>query len=138
MQKKHGTFSTTQSASRRPNPQCRHFEKQMDNSQMIPSRRQSCYRSINMSKFSATQIRQRLKSALDQSAHCPDLDENAKLDDVSFSEEDNIRTIRELNPYSSTPDGDIPARILVSCKGHHAVPLNLMLTKSTAGPYHPR
>jgi hypothetical protein len=60
----------------------------------------------------------------------PDLDDNVKLDDISFGEEDIIRAIGELDPYSSTPDGDIPARILISCKGHLAVPLNLMWTES--------
>ena len=59
----------------------------------------------------------------------PGLDD-AKLDDISFSHEDIIRAIGELDPYSSTPDGDIPARILISCKDHLALPLKLMWTES--------
>jgi hypothetical protein len=50
--------------------------------------------------------------------------------DVSFSEEDIIEALKELNPYSATPDGDIPARILTSCKEGIATPLMLLWKKS--------
>ena len=35
-----------------------------------------------------------------------------ELKDLEFTEEDIIKAIKELDPYSATPDGDIPASIL--------------------------
>ena len=46
----------------------------------------------------------------------PDLEEDVELDDFEFTEEDLISALKKLDPYSATHDGDIPARILVSCK----------------------
>ena len=37
--------------------------------------------------------------------------------------EDIQSAIEELDPYSATPDGDIPAKILCSCKESLALPL---------------
>jgi len=52
------------------------------------------------------------------------------LSDICFTEDDIVSALKELNPYSATPDGDIPARILTSCKENIAVPLMLMWKKS--------
>ena len=52
------------------------------------------------------------------------------LHDFSFSEEDIIKAIKELDPYSATPDGDIPAMILCSCKEQLSRPLFMMWNKS--------
>jgi hypothetical protein len=60
----------------------------------------------------------------------PNLDDDTELDTFNLTEEDIIKALKELDPYSATPDGDIPARILVSCKEQLAVPLKLMWTKS--------
>ena len=60
----------------------------------------------------------------------PELEEDVELDDFEFTEEDLISALKELDPYSATPDGDIPARILVSCKEQLATPLKLMWTES--------
>ena len=60
----------------------------------------------------------------------PTVDGSVSMDDISFTEEDIVNAIKELDPYSSAPDGDIPARILCSCKDHLARPLMLMWSKS--------
>ena len=52
------------------------------------------------------------------------------IDDIYFDEEDIISAIKEIDPYAATPDGDIPAKILCSCKNNIAIPLMLMWTKS--------
>ena len=54
----------------------------------------------------------------------------SELSDISFTEEDIVSALKELNPYSATPDGDIPARILTNCKENLAAPLMLMWKKS--------
>ena len=66
----------------------------------------------------------------------PELEEDVELDDFEFTEEDLISALKELDPYSATPDGDIPARILVSCKEQLATPLKLM-NHCKVQPYHP-
>ena len=38
-----------------------------------------------------------------------------KLEDLQFCQDDVIDALKELDPYSSTPDGDIPAKILKRC-----------------------
>ena len=53
-----------------------------------------------------------------------------ELTDMSFGIEDMISAIKELDPYSATPDGDIPARILCSCKDNLALPLLLLWQSS--------
>ena len=61
----------------------------------------------------------------------PDIDPTTNsLSNISFTEEDIVKAITELDPYSSTPDGDVPARILISCKEQLAIPLKLMWEKS--------
>ena len=55
---------------------------------------------------------------------------NSCIDDISFTEADIVDAIAELDPYSACPDGDIPARILCSCKGQLAIPLHMMWSKS--------
>ena len=52
------------------------------------------------------------------------------IGDLSFAEAEIVKAIKELDPYSSTSDGDIPARILCSCKENLAVPLTLLWTDS--------
>ena len=52
------------------------------------------------------------------------------LSDVDFSPKDIDEAIKELHPYSATPDGDMPARVLLSCKDHLSYPLYLLWSKS--------
>lgn len=52
------------------------------------------------------------------------------LEDVVFSEEDIIKAISELDPYSACPDDDIPAKVLCSCKQQLAKPLHLLWSHS--------
>ena len=56
--------------------------------------------------------------------------EDAELKDIEFSVADIVEAISELDPYSATPDGDIPARILCSCKNSLAAPLWLLWKSS--------
>jgi len=56
--------------------------------------------------------------------------EDAELTDIQFSVTDIVEAISELDPYSATPHGDIPARILCSCKNTIAVPLWLLRKSS--------
>ena len=48
------------------------------------------------------------------------------LDTISFGADDIAEAIKELDPYSATPDGDIPAKVLVKCKDSLAVPIFLL------------
>ena len=57
-------------------------------------------------------------------------DSDVELTDLTFAEEEIINAIAQLDPYSATPDGDIPARVLVSCKEQLATPLKLMWAES--------
>ena len=56
--------------------------------------------------------------------------EDTELKDIEFSVADIVEAISELDPYSATPDGDIPARILCSCKKSLAAPLWLLWKSS--------
>ena len=56
--------------------------------------------------------------------------EGTELKDLEFSVSDIVDAISELDPYAATPDGDIPARILCSCKSSLAVPLWLLWKSS--------
>ena len=56
--------------------------------------------------------------------------EDAELSNIDFNISDIVEAISELDPYSATPDGDIPARILCSCKNTLAVPLWLLWKSS--------
>ena len=49
-----------------------------------------------------------------------------ELSGFEFTIEDIKDAIKELDPYSATPDGDIPAKILCSCKDSLATPLWLL------------
>ena len=51
-------------------------------------------------------------------------------EDVHFTPDDIIEAIKELDPYSAAPDGDIPAKVLCSCKEQLATPLMLMWSQS--------
>ena len=50
--------------------------------------------------------------------------------EFSFTEEDIVDALKELDPYSAAPDGDIPARILTSFKEQLAEPLCLFWSES--------
>lgn len=60
----------------------------------------------------------------------PELDSTCFLETATFSSTDIIAAIKELDPYSATPDGDIPARVLLSCKEQIAIPLLMMWQES--------
>ena len=62
----------------------------------------------------------------------PKLDVIPVIGDLIFTEADIVKAIKELDPYSSTSDGDIPARILCNCKENLAVPLTLLWSDSYA------
>ncbi|KAL5250379.1 hypothetical protein ACHWQZ_G016198 [Mnemiopsis leidyi] len=48
------------------------------------------------------------------------------FNNISFGPEDIVAAIKELDPYSATPDGDIPARVLCSCREQISYPLFLL------------
>ena len=52
------------------------------------------------------------------------------FDDISFTRDDIIEALGELDPYSAAPDGEIPARILTACKQQLADPLTLFWQES--------
>ena len=52
------------------------------------------------------------------------------LSDMEFSVEDIHAAMGELDPYSASPDDDIPARILCSCKDTLSVPFWLLWNSS--------
>ena len=56
--------------------------------------------------------------------------ENTELKDIEFSVEDIRDAISELDPYAASPDGDIPAKVLTSCKNSLALPLWLLWKSS--------
>lgn len=60
------------------------------------------------------------------------VDSDNSLKDLTFTESDIVDAIKELDPYSATSEGDIPARILCSCKENLAQPLVLIWSKSFA------
>ena len=49
-----------------------------------------------------------------------------ELDHMQFSANDISEAIKELDPYSSTPDGDIPASILTKCRETLSEPIFLL------------
>jgi len=55
---------------------------------------------------------------------------SGKLDHISFDTDDIIEAIKELDAHSATPEGDIPAKILVKCKEALALPLFKLWDKS--------
>ena len=50
--------------------------------------------------------------------------------DFSFSREDVISALKELDPYSACPDDDVPAKILTSCRDELSAPLHLLWVES--------
>ena len=60
----------------------------------------------------------------------PELGENDTLKYITFTEDDIVNALSELDPYSAAPEGDIPAKILSACKKTLARPLLLMWKKS--------
>ena len=52
------------------------------------------------------------------------------FNDISFTREDIIEALGELDPYSAAPDGEIPARILTACKQQLADPLTIFWHES--------
>ena len=54
----------------------------------------------------------------------------AKLNDIHFEVDCIKAATSELYPYSATPDGEIPAKILCSCKESLAVPPSLLWNSS--------
>ena len=57
-------------------------------------------------------------------------DYTEKLENIEFDQQDIADAIKELDPYSSTPDGDIPARVLTRCSTQLSKPLYLLWQKS--------
>ena len=52
------------------------------------------------------------------------------FNEISFSRDDIVEALGELDPYSAAPDGEIPARILTACKQQLADPLDLFWQES--------
>ena len=63
-----------------------------------------------------------VESCIEELEPSPD----SELDGISFSAEDIVEAIKELDPHSATPDGDIPAKVLVKCKEILAIPIFLL------------
>ncbi len=61
---------------------------------------------------------------------CPRSTEDTKIDDLDFTVQDILDAIGELDPYAAAPDGDIPAKVLCSCKDSLAEPLWLLWKES--------
>ena len=40
---------------------------------------------------------------------------NSSFNDLTCNEIDIVEALKELDPYSAAPDGEIPARILTTC-----------------------
>ena len=53
-----------------------------------------------------------------------------ELNNFEFTVEDIKDAIKELDPYSAAPDGDIPARILCDCKETLSIPLWMLWKRS--------
>eukprot|EP00116_Pleurobrachia_bachei_P006754 sb/3467016/ len=62
----------------------------------------------------------------------------AILDDFDFTPEDIKAALKEIDPYGSAPDGDIPARILYECRAQLAYPLWLLWRRSMDSETIPR
>ena len=57
-------------------------------------------------------------------------DDSTYIDSIDINESDIQEAISELDPYTATPDGDIPAKILICCKEQLSKPLKLLWTNS--------
>ena len=54
----------------------------------------------------------------------------SELSTITFTVEDITAAIKEIDPYSAAPDGDIPAKILSSCNDGLSLPIWLMWNAS--------
>ena len=71
----------------------------------------------------------------------PDIDREAsnakvaesELSNINVCQEDIIAAFDELDPYAATSDGDIPAKILKSCKTTLSKPITILWDKSFSG-----
>ena len=54
----------------------------------------------------------------------------SELSNINISQEDIIAAIDEIDPYAATSDGDIPAKILKSCKTTLSRPITILWDKS--------
>ena len=54
----------------------------------------------------------------------------SEIFDIPITEKDMIEAMKELNPYSSAPDGEVPARILKDCRNVLCTPLVLLWKQS--------
>ena len=60
--------------------------------------------------------------------HVPQVETD--LSEIPINEKDMAEAMKELNPYSSAPDGEIPARILKDCRESLCVPLTILWKQS--------
>ena len=51
---------------------------------------------------------------------------STSFSDFSFSKEEIVSALKELDPYSACPDDDFPANILTSCRDELSVPLYIL------------
>ena len=57
---------------------------------------------------------------------------DSHLSDIPITEKDMAEAMKELDPWSSAPDGEIPAKILKDCRTALCVPLVLLWKRSFA------
>ena len=62
---------------------------------------------------------------------------STSLLDFSFTREDIISALKELDPYSACPDDDLPARILTSCRDELSAPLHILWSDSLTSGFIP-
>ena len=62
---------------------------------------------------------------------------NSSFNDLTCNEIDIVEALKELDPYSAAPDGEIPARILTTCRYELAEPLKLFWCESFSKGYIP-
>ena len=55
---------------------------------------------------------------------------DAELTNFTFTPGDIIEAIKELDPYSAAPDGDIPAKVICDCKENLSLPLWMLWQRS--------
>ena len=56
--------------------------------------------------------------------------QNAELSYFAFTPDDISEAIKELDPYSAAPDGDIPAKIICDCRDSLSLPLWMLWKRS--------
>ena len=62
---------------------------------------------------------------------------STSLLDFSFTREDIISALKELDPFSACPDDDVPARILTSCRDELSAPLHILWSDSLTSGFIP-